>query len=428
MNYPRLLVLSNNSFSKSNSNGRTLGSLLKEWPKDRIAQFCISSDGADFDVCNNYYCVTDNDVLKATLHLSPCRYQPLKPNVSINANSDTNGHVRHRKTTLKMFARNIAWMLGFWKGNDFNEWIDNFKPDIILLQNGESFFMHNLALNLAKKTKAKLAIFNTEGYYFFKKDYFPADNSFSRRFLFPIYQKIYRHCFRKFMKQCKGQIYGNELLKNDYDNEFSNTNSLVIYTGSDLEFTPSSIDIDNPSFNYLGNLGFDRPKALIEFANSINSINPNYKLDVYGFAKDKAMEQELNNCPSIRFHGAIAYSQVLEIIKNSDFLLHVECQSNKWAESLKYGFSTKIADSISSGKIFILYSSPGIACAQYIQNNGAGIYASNINDLKKQIFNVINSTDAQKIIQQQARIAAKNHNPLSNISLMKEYLINLNSN
>ena len=52
--YPRLLVLSNNSFSKSNSNGRTLGSLLQGWPKDKIAQFCISTDGPDFEVCDNY--------------------------------------------------------------------------------------------------------------------------------------------------------------------------------------------------------------------------------------------------------------------------------------------------------------------------------------------------------------------------------------
>lgn len=58
--YPRLLVLSNNSLSKSNSNGRTLGSLLQGWPKERLAQFAIMCIDPDFDVCENYYQVRDS--------------------------------------------------------------------------------------------------------------------------------------------------------------------------------------------------------------------------------------------------------------------------------------------------------------------------------------------------------------------------------
>lgn len=423
MNYPRLLVLSNNSFSKSNSNGRTLGSLLQKWPKDRIAQFCLSTDGADLDVCNNYFCVTDADVVRATIKLHACTSREVSSGNQINANKDACGHVKHYKTTLKMLARNALWMLGIWRGKEFYTWVESFKPDIVLLQSGESFFMHHLAMKIAKSTGAKLAVFNTEAYYFFNKDYFVADNSFSRRFLFPIYQKIYRHYFNKFMKQCQGQIYGNELLKTDYDNAFDSKNSIVVYTGSELVFSPTDINHEKPTFSYLGNMGFDRPKALIEFAKAINEINNRYILDVYGFAKNEKMEQELKACQSIRFHGAISYSQVLEVMKKSDFLIHVEHQSERWAESLRYGFSTKIADSISSGKIFILFSSPDIACAQYIQKNHAGIFASDINDLKAQIRQVINSADTKNEITKHAKaIAETNHKSDRNSPIISDFL------
>lgn len=420
--YRRLLVLSNNSFSKSNSNGRTLGSLLQGWPKDKIAQFCISSEGADFEVCDNYFCVTDRDVLRSTITLRPAARRNLKDGNRIDANS-YNGHVRHRKTTLKMFARNWAWMLGIWKGRDFWKWVEDFHPDIVLLQSGESFFMHKLAQQIVNKSKAELAVFNTEASYFFKKDFFAIDGWFGK-LLFPIYQWMYRIYFKSFMEQCGKQIYGNELLRRDYDKEFGKENSIVLYTASTLLFSPKELNEETPVFSYLGTLGFERPKALKEIASVLSSINENYKLDVYGFARNKEMEDDLRSCPSIRFHGAVSYEEVKIIIQTSDFLIHAESQSEKWAESLRYGFSTKIADSISSGKIFILYCSPNIACAKYIQENGAGIFASNLEELKEKLLSVLKSNDDRKIILDHSKkIASQNHDSLTNISRMKEYLL-----
>ena len=63
--YPRILVISNNSFSKTSSNGRSLGNLFIGWPKDKIAQFCISTTEPDYDICDNYYLLTDKSLLNA---------------------------------------------------------------------------------------------------------------------------------------------------------------------------------------------------------------------------------------------------------------------------------------------------------------------------------------------------------------------------
>lgn len=417
----KLLVLSNNSFSKSNNNGRTLGGLLQGWPKDKIAQFCISSDGADYDVCENYYCVTDGDVLHSTLKFKSAERRTLNQAIKVDSNSDNNGHIRFSKTTFRMFLRNIAWDLGFWKGESFNKWVDDFSPDIILLQSGESYFMHKLAIKLSKRTGAKLAIFNAEGYYLFKSDYFTSDGRIGR-LLFKLYQRIYKKHFREFMNLCSKQIYLNEKLREDYDNEFKNTNSCVIYTPSSLTFDARPIS-ENPIFSYFGNMGYDRPKALIEFAETINAIDPHYILDVYGFAKNVEMENRLNSCSAIRFHGAIPYNEVLQKMGESDFLIHVESQDEMWAESLKYGFSTKIADSISSGKIFILYCSPDIACAKYIQATGAGIFASNTSDLRQKIVEVINSAERSRSIEEaEHRTAKLNHDFATNSAAMAEYL------
>lgn len=419
--YPRLLVLANNSFSKSNSNGRTLGSLLQGWPKDRIAQFCISSDGADFDVCENYFCVTDSDVFRSTLHLKASPRRNLLDGNKIDANS-RDGHVVHRKTTPKMFARNIAWQLGLWRGREFDKWIADFAPDIIMLQNGESYFMHSLAMKLAKSSGAHLAIFNTEGHYFFKKDYFAGDGVLGR-LLFKLYRRKCNSVFKKYMSVCEKQIYGNELLRRDNDREFGSKDSKVIYTGSSLTFNPPIFNDNKIMFSYLGNMGFDRPDALKEVAEVLGSINPDFRLDVYGFAKSKQMEDDLRSCPFIRFHGAVPYEKVVEVMQQSHFLFHVETQTDKWAESLRYGFSTKIADSIASGKLFVLYSSPDIAGARYMMETKAGIFASTKEELKQKVTEALDSVSVRDKIAHSARIAAeKNHNPRRNSDAMKEYL------
>ena len=52
---PKVLVISNECFSKTSSNGRTLGNFFLGWPQDRLAQFYISSADPDFDYCKNYF-------------------------------------------------------------------------------------------------------------------------------------------------------------------------------------------------------------------------------------------------------------------------------------------------------------------------------------------------------------------------------------
>ena len=422
--YPRLLVLSNNSFSKSNSNGRTLGSLLQGWPKDKIAQFCISTDGPDFEVCDNYYCITDADVLCATLKFRSAQRRKLEEAIKINANADASGKKKHRKTAFKMLVRNIAWDLGLWQGKCFWEWVMDFNPDVVLVQSGDSFFMLNLACKIQKKTGAKLAVFNTEAAFLFKGDYFRSDASVFEKCIFPIYRLIYNRSFKRFMAKVFSAIYGNTLLLEDYEKALGSTSkSCVIYTSSDISADCKDFNPHNPRFSYLGNMGFMRPKALAQVGAVLQKISKDYYLDVYGEPQTEENEIILRTSPGIRFHGLVDYSKVKEVITHSDLLFHVEYDSPITAESLRYGFSTKIADSIKSQRIFVLFAPETIACSQYINQTGAGIYASNISSLEKQLRKIIKDSDYRKsVLSRAATIAAKNHNSTANVAKMLKAL------
>lgn len=419
MNYPRLLVLSNNSFSKSNSNGRTLGSLLKGWPKDKIAQFCISSDGPDFDVCENYYCVTDADVLRSFRHLTPAKRR--KPCDNVSATEDIRNVGGIKKTTITMFARNILWSLGIWKGREFDEWMSDFTPEVILLQNGDSFFMHRLALKMSQRTGAKLAIFNTEGYYFFSHDFYGNDNKLNR-LVFPVYMWMYRRIFSKFMRLSSANIYCNEALKTDYDKVFPNKNSIVCYTGSEIPFSPSEQLQEPPLFVYLGNLGIKRPEALAEFSQVLRQVRPDCHIDVYG-----NLPVDYNGIfertSGIEYHGLVSYGKVKEIIATSDFIIHVEKDDPILINELRYAFSTKIADSICSGRNFIVYAPKTLACSRYIYETGAAWLASTKDELHNLLVNILSSADERiRVIERARKIASENHNSLTNSKKCQQLL------
>ena len=407
MEYPRILVVSNNSFSLSNPNGRSLGNMFIGWPKECLAELCISTDGANFDLCDNYYCISDKDILTAFMQLRKAKGRKLVQNETgyININTGIKGQ---GKTATKAFVRHILWSCNRWKSKELVEWIDDFNPDAVLLQNGDSAFMLHMARKISCDRKKPLLLFNTEGNCLFEQDWMRRDKL--SWLSFPIYKYLLRRETSKLMQRTKFIIHGNQLLKEDYDRAYG-VPSEVVYTGSDVNWSEKPFNSSLPQIVYTGNFGFNRPASLAIVAKTLLSINSKFTLNVYGRPASKQQEQVLTHSDGIVFHGEVPYSKVKEIIAHADVLIHAEGMDEYFQEALRYGFSTKIADSLSSGRPFLLFSRPEIACADYIKTTGAGWFASNENELKE-MFNLLiyNEEDRVSRLLKAKKIAQQNHN------------------
>lgn len=414
MHYPKVLVISNNSFSKTDSNGRTLGNFFIGWPKDKLAQFCVSSDGANFDVCNNYYCVTDEEIVNAHLQFRKPHRTILK---SIESKELQGARGTGKKTALRMIVRNMMWNDGLWNTKVFQDWVQAFNPELVLVMFSDSFFILRIATHLSEQFNIPLMMFNTEGYYFFKQNYFRTKTKWDGLW-FPLYQRQFKKQVEKTMKRVSHTIYCNDLLKNDYVKKFGGECS-VLYTTSTLKCEERNYTALPFKCSYIGNLTFGRPKALLEVADVLKSIDPLWKLDVYGKALKEEDEIMLRKHPNISFHGFIDYNEMLKVIKQSQILFHAESQIQRWNEGLRYGFSTKIADSLSSGACFVLYANDKIACAQYIQETGAGWFASDKTMLKMAIEDIVHNEQHRNTVLLKAKeLSAQNHNILINCSKM----------
>ena len=157
----KVLVIANNCFSKTNSNGRTLGNLFCTYDKTKLAQFYISGV-EDGDFCDNYFNVSDSDVIKSIM--------PFLKKKKTSDNKSVSG-VERKRNVKNMIIRNVIWNLGFWKSKEFKKWLDDFNPDCVLLQVGDCAFMIKLALWIAKKYKAEIFLYNSEAYYFKENNY-----------------------------------------------------------------------------------------------------------------------------------------------------------------------------------------------------------------------------------------------------------------
>ena len=414
---PRVLIIGNECLSQSSSNGRTLRNFLVGWPKEKLAQFYIHADAPDFDVCGNYYCVTDGQALQAFLGKGKSGgvvTEASKTEAGQASLKQSRG--RNAKT---MLARELIWNSKRWGYKAFAQWVKEFDPQLLLLQAGDCGFMCKLARKLAKKHQIPLVIYNSEGYYFKKFDYFRATGLAHR--LYPVFYGQFCRQFRKVMQMAAETIYICEPLQQDYEKEFSHS-SHTVYTATGVtagEKQPHEGFVAS----YLGNLGVGRHEPLIEIGNALQKISPELRLHVYGKVPNEQVQAALEGCPGICMKGFVPYEQVVEVLQQSDLLVHGESQDPFYREDLKYGFSTKMADSLASGTCFLLYAAPELACARYLKDRQAAYVVSDGAELEQTLRLLVEDPMARsRYLENAAKTVRENHREEVGIARFQEIL------
>lgn len=408
---PKVLVISNECFSKTSSNGRTLGNFFVGWPKEALAQFFLSGQ-PDYDYCENYYQVSDYQALNALFRKKDIGGVVLKTKLKEKEKRSAASEKKTKRNALTMLVRDFIWKISPWKSKGYWKWVKHFNPDIVLMQAGDCAFMYELAVETSKKMESKLIIYNSEGYYFKNFDYFRGHGI--AHILYPFFLIGLKKSLRKAYEKAYCVIYICDELKESYEKEFSGY-AETVFTGSDVKYADK--EKENIFFTtvYCGNLGIKRHESLIDIANVLQSISKDLYVDVYGGTNDIQVIEALNNCKGIRFHGLVPYEEVKGILRNSDLILYVESFDMFYQEDVKFGFSTKIADSLSSGNCFLLYSPEHFACHQYLKNNDAAYTASTRDQLKTILKELVNNPKARVRYQAKAlELARKNHDILKN--------------
>ena len=411
-NFPRILILSNQSLSLASSNGRTIYNFLIGWPKENLAQFFTSSEIPDYSLCSNYLSITDSDVINYFIRK--------RKNKELNNNS--NSINVKSKNALTKLLREFIWGLYISRNRKIEDWVSCFKPDLILLQAGDSGFMCKLAVKLKDKFSIPLIVYNSENYYFKNYDYFRSKGL--SHLLYPIFHYKFCSNFKKMMKKSDYAIYNSISLEKKYS--FFNVPSKIIYTSSFLTKNVLKKYEKNPNdlvISYLGNLGVGRSETLVTLSEKIIKHNSKIKLNVYGKAPNDIIRSQLMGCDSIIYHGFVSYTDVINIMKNSDLLIHVENFSEFYVKDLTDSFSTKIADTIASGIPFLFFGPENTVGSKYLKENGCAHVANNESELDNTLYKIINDSSYRfQYVDRGLEVASENHNVEKNADLFYQII------
>ena len=165
----KILIIANNPLSDTNSNGRTLKNFFGAEDRDKLAQMYIHGGVPDFAACNQYFRVSDRDVLGAFLRRTSAGRK-----VEVNEVEAISCEVAtakgSKKTPFRMLVRSFLWECRVWRKR-FYQWVESVNPEAVLLQAGDSPFLYLLARKIAKSRNIPLVIYNSEDYCFQKKNY-----------------------------------------------------------------------------------------------------------------------------------------------------------------------------------------------------------------------------------------------------------------
>lgn len=372
----RLLCISNEPFSLGSANGRTLMNLLREYDRAALAQFYIHGK-PDTTFCSNYFCVSDRAALNAFLHRK--EQQQAQPG---EKPSGGNGAVRPvRKSCRNRLLRDIVWQSCAWWTTDFDAFLDNFAPQIVLLQAGDAPFMYAIARKIARRYNARLVMYNSENYVLKQYLYAGARQE-------GIWHTLLKHRlktqYRRFMQRADFCIYSTEQLEEDYQNAYPHAGrSLTLYTVSELKPKHPGEPSAKDRFHlvYCGNLGVGRVKPLAELARILNEVDPDAKLEIYGRFVSQAEQELLCAEPNVMYHGVVDYSSVSEVLQTADMIVH--CENSERLINLRAAFSTKIADSLAVGTPFLVYADKGYPFVQYLLRNRCAHIAGDTEELRE---------------------------------------------
>lgn len=425
---PKILVLSHNCFSEFSANGRTLSTFFRFWDKSKVAQLYVNNELPNSNVCDSFYRITDKDILNSIVKPTQVG-SPLKNSSSVDVSNPKKRKesliekLRDLKnifpSILYMF-RNLLWMSKKWDTIKLNNWIDDFQPNLILLQPGDYSFIYKMARVIAKRKNIHLVVYNSEDYYLKDK--------FSISPFFHIQRYFYKKEVRKTYNASDLIIYSNDLLEENLHKYFQGK-SAVILTSSEIQAAPSNKENDTLRLIYAGNLGHERWKSLLIIAKEAKKIDNKLVIDVYSGFMPKQAESSFTLRNGISFKGVVAYDEVLKIINSSDIVIHTEGFSNFTKWDIRHGFSTKIADLLSSGKCFLMFGPKEIACVDYLVSNQAAWVAHSEAELSEVLNKiVVSKIEREKYLENAKRLVEERHNLDKNCKTFEDLIVKVYQN
>lgn len=366
----KILSIAYNPYN-NNNNSKTMRSFFDGVPaKDMAMLYLESFSEVDYGFCDAYYRITDQDVLKSILNLS-FRTHNTHPRVkSAVAERDKIMTVASKnKTGLRVF-RELLWKFGTWNTKELNNWIEEQKPDIIFTLFGNNLFVHDIVVDVARRYNIPFVAYYTDDYVL---------NCFDTSLFGRLHWLMSKRVYRKSMREAAKCYVIGDKMREDYTKAFGREFGILgncIDFEKFNDFEPRRISAgDRVVISFIGGLHLKRWQTICEFGEIIKEINIekswHVEVNVYALELDDGVEKSFKKS-GVNYKGALSPQRVIDTMRDSDILLHVESFDETNRVFVRYSISTKISEYLASKRMIIAFGPHEVASIALIRDNNFG--------------------------------------------------------
>ena len=426
MNDEKRIVIVGTVPYNPNSQSRLYESFFSGFDRKKLAQVFSNTKTPVKGHCERLYQITDQRMLKRRfkkgINTGKRFYYDELPEKWTDNKAEVSGGVfkslyklSGKKSAFTHLLRALVWRKRYWCTDDFNEWLDDFKPECVFLSFSDDFFIGDIALYIADKYNIPIVAFSGDDYYF--------NARFSLSPFYLIYKSMHRRHIRKIFSVCKYASLSSDYIKDIYADYFG-INTMATYLSSAVkrrEFR--EINKENPLITYCGNIRIGRNNSLVDIANALAKVNPEYKLHIYSNEDDEKYYKPFEAVDNIVFHGVVPYSEVQSIIADTDIFVVVEGFRKKDIEVARYSISTKISDALACGDAIFTYGSDECTAVKYMAESGASVTVCQKEKIAEKLSLLINDTELQRSMYDNAvKVFDTNHNTERNVERFREFV------
>lgn len=389
----KILTINYNPYNDIDNNGKTLRSLFEGIPaKDLSMLYMESFSEVDYEFCDNYYRVTDQDVLRSVVKLRFKTHNTHPKEKSDRLKCEKIVSItRRKKTSFRRLIREIFWGFNTWDTKELDEWIKQQQPDVIFSLLGINLFQHDIVLKISKRYNIPILVYYADDYVIncFDKTLFG-------KLLFNLTNKTYQ---KTMTKASKCYVIG-ELMQKDYSKVFNREFGLLgncIDLDRFSSLLPKKINISEKIIiSFIGGLHLNRWQTVCDLGGIVKEINKekswNIEVDVYALELKEDIVQKLNAC-GVKYKGGLTSQEVFETIKTSDILLHVESFDKVNRIYVKYSISTKISEYLASKRYIMAYGPHEVASIALIRDNDFGCVLTDLDSREEKKQKIITAIE-----------------------------------
>lgn len=411
---PKVLVVSTNAW-RDNTGINTLIELFKCWDIERIAQIYTKSTLPHTTVCNEFFSISENAVMRSVLNRNVVTGHRVQNELAGEQTKDAQVQNEQKmyssaKGKLREFmavCRELIWKFGKWKTAELDQFIDEFDADVLFVPIYPTIYMGRIQKYIIDRTKKPVVSYLSDDNYTFQSIGKDPISIIQRLILRKYVKYIVAHSSRLMVIAPKQ--------KEEYDRIFG-VDSVVLTKGIDFEpFEPYTVSC-SIKMVYTGKLIIGRWKSLVAIADALGEINRDGKkaeLDIYTTDSLTEEQNKALNRNGCSVKGSLTLSQVKEVQKKADILVFVESLEKKYKYTARLSFSTKITDYLKSGKCIFAIGDKEIAPIDYFNRYDSAVTASSYDEIAVKLTDLLNRSEMIEEYAQKAYSCGKEHHDRS---------------